>query len=141
MQFGFANRFGDVVVHAGSQTPFAVSFHCPGRHRHNRDVPPGAVFEFANLLCRFESVEFRHLHVHENDVERFALPAFDRLFSVDGDFNVVAPFLQQSDGEDLIRLAVFRQQNPQGRKRGQRRDWLVAFADLLGRRTLSDRFG
>ena len=63
--------------------------------------------------CRIESVHFRHLHVHQDEVIRFFFISGQRLPAVRGNDDSMPALFQQSDGERLVDQIVFGQQDAQ----------------------------
>ena len=60
-----------------------------------------------------ESVELRHLHVHENDVVGLALDRFHREAAVLDDVRLVAELLQHAGGDVLVDRVVLGDQQPE----------------------------
>ncbi|MEJ0042181.1 MAG: hypothetical protein WDM81_08155 [Rhizomicrobium sp.] len=74
-----------------------------------------------NLLGRFDAVEFRHLDVHEDDVEVAGTQRIIRLMAIVGNDDIVTGFGQNMDSELLVDLVVLGEKNAQGRAGHHRR--------------------
>ena len=61
----------------------------------------------------FEPVHFRHLHIHQDQVEGLFLPCRQRLPSGLGQNDRVSSLLQESHRYSLVYQVVFRQQDPE----------------------------
>ena len=57
----------------------SLSWMC---HRHNRDVFSGRFLKVSDRPCRFKTVHFRHLNVHQNKIELFMFQTLQDLFPV-----------------------------------------------------------
>ena len=78
----------------------------------------------------FQAVHIRHLHVHQDHVEGFALQAFQRLAAGGGDgHGVTAPF-QQPPLQLLVHRVVLGQQHAKARRRLR---WVLAAPQPLCR--------
>ena len=62
---------------------------------------------------RLEAVHLRHLHVHQHGIERPSVQGGQRLPAVAGHHDLVAPLLQQADGQPLVDRVVLGQQQPE----------------------------
>ena len=62
---------------------------------------------------RLETVHFRHLNVHQDGVERLPVERSKRLAAVLDHDDLIAPLLQQADGQPLIDRVVLGQQEPE----------------------------
>src|SRR5664279_828475 len=71
VEFGGAQRFRQVVIHPCFQASLSVALHCVGRERDNPDAVAAVSFSLPYRPRGLQSVHFRHLHVHQNDVEVF----------------------------------------------------------------------
>ena len=91
-----------------------IPFH--GVRRHGDDRHVGIAFRGADGHGRFEAIHFRHLYVHQDQVEGLREEGVVSFFAVVGDDHLMAAFLQQPDGQLLIDGAVFGQQDPQARR-------------------------
>ena len=107
------HRLGDVGVHAGGQALFAVAGHRAGGERHDRDMTAGVALGLANGCRRFEPAHLRHLHVHQDDVERFLRRAFHRETPVVHDRHVVPVLIEQGRDELLVGRIVLGHQHAQ----------------------------
>ena len=100
--------------------------HGVGSHRDNQDrlakmrtrrrFPlPGA-----NLSGGFEAIHSRHLHVHKNNVIRFALERLEHFDSVIGDVGLIPHLLKQTRRHFLVHEVIVRHQHSQRQPCGQR---------------------
>ena len=55
--------FAQIIIHAGREASFTVSFERVGRHGDNGGVPTGEL-AFSDLRRRLIAVHFRHLAIH-----------------------------------------------------------------------------
>ena len=69
IEFLRSYRFADVSVHTRVKAALAVAFHGVAGHGNDRNMVAGVLFLFAYGGSRLEAVHFRHLDVHEDDVE------------------------------------------------------------------------
>jgi len=67
---------GDVAIHARRFTNLGVAIHGVGCHRHHRQRGPFAAAAY--LPRRFQTIEHRHLDVHEHEVGAVALEGRNR---------------------------------------------------------------
>jgi hypothetical protein len=113
-QFGFLNRLRDVTVHAGAETPVAVSCECVGGHCNYGQMRTGEFFAGTYFGYRFEAVHDGHLDIHQDDVEYLFLQNGERGAAIGGELDGVACPLEQTHREFLIDGIVFDQQDMQG---------------------------
>ncbi len=66
VQLVLIDRFGQVVVHAGLQAGFAVAGAGVGGHGHDGQV--GVAGLFADFTGGSQTVHFRHLYIHQDQV-------------------------------------------------------------------------
>ena len=64
---GFAN----IIVHPCLQTPFSISLHRACRHGDDWNVSTSLPLTVPNRFRGLEAVHFRHVNVHEHEVEFF----------------------------------------------------------------------
>ena len=77
-----------------------------GGERNDGDVASGVAFACANGGRGFEPAQFRHLHIHQDDVERLCGARLHGLTAVPDHDDLVAALAQQSEHELLIRSVV-----------------------------------
>jgi hypothetical protein len=70
-------RLGQVIVHSSVQAKLAVAGHRVGRQSNDRYMPVGGLLTLANQRRRLQTALHRHLHVHQNGVERLFFQRFD----------------------------------------------------------------
>ncbi len=122
-EFLGADRFGEVVVHPGSDARFAVALHRVGGHRHDPDrLRPALGWGRAgpDLAGCLQAVHLGHLDVHQHEVVRESLDGLDGLDAVRGDIGAVAERFEDEQCDLLVDGVVLGQQHPQR----------VAFAEL-----------
>lgn len=73
VQFLWANGLTQIAVHSGGQALLAVTFHRMGGQCNHQDALSGLHLSLTNRRGGFQSVHFRHLHVHQDQVERLFL--------------------------------------------------------------------
>ncbi len=106
------DRLGDVVVHAFLQAALPFLGHRMGGHGDDRQAVVALVG--ADSDGRLVAVHDRHLHVHQHDIERGRVTFrdfLDRLAAVVDDFDLSIDLGQKFDGDLLVDLVVFGQQN------------------------------
>src|SRR5450830_283056 len=69
LEGGGAERLGQVIVHAAGDAAFAVAFEGAGRHGDDDALRHALRFALAYLRGGFETAHFRHLQVHQDQVE------------------------------------------------------------------------
>ncbi|MNU89793.1 hypothetical protein D3C71_796430 [compost metagenome] len=115
-QGGTRVRFGQVVVHARVQAQFAVAEDGVGRQGNDgRAAAALLAFHAAQAPGRFKTIHFRHLAIHQDHVERGALPQGQRARPVVGRRGFVAAIFQHGQGDFLVDRVVFHQQHAQRR--------------------------
>lgn len=91
-----------------------------GIARHGDDdgslVAGPAVVE---VLGAFEAVHFGHLHVQEEDIERFLFQRPDDLLTIGGKLRAIAEFVQDAEANLLIDRVVVGQEDAQGEAAGK----------------------
>ena len=122
MQVSTPERFGQVVVHTGGDASFAVSGHGVGRHGNDPGMTIGVSLSVANPPGGLQSVQYRHLHVHQDRVEVPATPAGNPLFAVRGNRYHVPGLPEQGHCQLLIDDVILDQQDLQ-RTRRARPEW------------------
>ena len=111
--WGLPTGLGDVPIHARFETPLPVALHGMGCHGDDGDVTAGRFLPFTNGGRGLEAIHFRHLHVHQDDVEGFSLPGSQSLFPVACHDNRVTPLGERANGKLLINRIILRQKNVQ----------------------------
>jgi hypothetical protein len=69
VQFLRANRFTQIAVHSGGDALLAVTFHRMGSQRYHYEAVPSLPFSLANRRRGFQPIHFRHLHIHQDQLE------------------------------------------------------------------------
>ena len=100
-------RFCEIAVHSGCEASFAVAAHGVSRHGHDGQVRARGDFFLADQLSRLDSTHFRHLHVHQHEIEFVLLDGRERLSSIFRDDHGMPAPLQQMQHEFLIYRIVF----------------------------------
>ena len=67
----------------------------------------------ANALCRLDSVENRHLHVHQHDIVIGAAHGLDRQLAILDDIDLVVGLAKQHRDQLLVDLVVFGEKDSQ----------------------------
>ncbi len=111
-----ADRLGNVFIHAGEQAELAVALEGVGGHGNDRHVPAVQPLASADGQGGLQAVHFRHLHVHQHEVELLVSHGGHRLPAIAGNRHLVAVRGQQGHGQLLVDQAVLRQQDFQGPK-------------------------
>src|ERR1700722_2336875 len=63
------HRFGDIVIHSGFDAKLTIPIHCSCGHGDDWNSGVRRQFAPPNATCRFESIDARHLDVHEYQIE------------------------------------------------------------------------
>ena len=128
-------RLGDVPVHPGFEAALAVALHGVGRHGDDRDVLTArGPLALADRGGGLEAVHLRHLHVHEDQVERLGAPAPRAPpCPLAATTTSCAPLFQQPHRQLLVDGVVLGQEDAQAAAATRRSGWIVTSAPLLGR--------
>jgi hypothetical protein len=111
-QLGDTERLRNVSVHASTQTMLAVTRHRMRGHGNHRLVrTTGVPFLFPYGRNGLQPIHFRHLNVHQHDVECLALQRGERLPAIAYQCTGVPLLLQHASRQLLIYGVVFGQQN------------------------------
>jgi len=109
-EFAGINGFGDIAVHSGGQAAFAVSLHGVSGNSNDGNVRAGSQFPFADASGSLQAVHFRHLDVHQDDVEvveSIFFPEFQGFNAVVRRSDRVPLFLEEFLRQDAIHRIVF----------------------------------
>ena len=68
-----SDRLRDVAVHAGSQIPFAVTLHRVSRQGDDRGATSRCSFFLSDSIGCLNSAHFRHLDIHQDQIDCFPL--------------------------------------------------------------------
>jgi hypothetical protein len=98
-------------VHNGGKAQIVIGFHCVRRQGDYRLVSSGSFLRLANLRGGFHSLHFRHLYVHQDQVEAVFCRSIKRLVAVRRHSYAMASLLPQASGRPLIHHIVFREQD------------------------------
>ena len=108
--------FAEIIRHAGLQAVLAVSFQHVGGQGDDGNLSALADhpfrLQFPNGPCRFETVHFRHLAIHEHQIVRLIAERLHRLTAVPHNVEFIAKALQDLRGHLLVDGIVLSQQNP-----------------------------
>ena len=118
LQFTDADGLGDVIVHAGLQTFFAIAHQRVAGHGDDARALVGGP-ALADLPRRFQAVHLRHLHVEEQDVVGLLFQRFEDFDAVVGDVGAIAELVQHAEADFLVDGVVVGQQQPQGQAAGE----------------------
>ena len=105
------DRLGHVIVHAGIVAFLLVFLERTGAHGDNRNLLEELVVFFADGLGRGQAVHHRHLQVHQHEVEGILLQQIQGFLAVVCDHRGQAHAVEQRDGQFLVHLVVFDEQN------------------------------
>lgn len=110
MEFGGADGFAEVVVHAGGSAGLAVADEGVGGE--GDDVGGGAGGGMgAEVAGGFEAVHLGHLDVHEDDVVGLALDGGEDLEAVGGEVGAVAEAGEHVEGDLLVHDVIFGEED------------------------------
>ena len=115
--------FRKIVIHAGREAAVTVAFHgigrkCNDRHAHTIWMSGG--LERANGTCGIETVQLRHVAVHQNCIESLALERGNGFKPFLRQLDVATEALQHRQRDDLVNCIVFGEQDTGGEP------WLLA---------------
>src|SRR5580704_5154374 len=96
-----------VVIHSGDDAFFSIAIHGAGGHGDDRDVSATGTFTRSNGGGGFETIHLGHLHIHEDEVERFAIQRRQSLEPVIGNHHGMTLFSQQVSCKLLIYGVIF----------------------------------
>ncbi len=84
LERGQCKRLGQIIIHACREAPLAVSFQCICGEGHDGRVPGlrGLRFLFTNQGGGGQAVHFRHVAIHQHQVEWPIRERLDRLPAV-----------------------------------------------------------
>jgi hypothetical protein len=109
-----ANRFRDVVVHAGRQALLAVFFPRPRREGDDRQMAPGPLLPFPQRPDDLEAVQFGHVVVEKQQVKNRLLGQGERFPAVVCERHVVTAHAEESLQVLRVELIILGQQNAKG---------------------------
>src|SRR5258708_8550085 len=110
-QFRGTDRLGDVRVHSGGETAFAIFFQGVRREGDDGGSPAGEFLGLWNFSSSFETVHLWHLDIHQDEIEFLFLRRTNRLLAIRGNGNREFALFQQAVRQDAINGVVFHQQN------------------------------
>ena len=90
-----------------------------GSQADNRQMPAAGPLPGADVARSFDPVHFRHLQVHQRQVEVGSGEKVQGLAPVPGGCDCMAAILEQAVGDLLVEGVVLDQQNLQGLRRGR----------------------
>ena len=123
---------GQIIIHAGGPAALGVALHGAGSQGDHRQVPLAAGFALAQGGSGRIAVEHRHLAIHQDEIDRLAGQAVERLLTVAGGEHFQPHAFQLGAGDNLVALVIFRDQHAAAQFRrcrrlrlagGQRRPW------------------
>jgi hypothetical protein len=103
--------FAHVIVHTGSQTTFAMVIDGMRRQCHDRRIPSCTQLTFTDGLGRGETVHFRHLAIHQHQIESTGFRLHHSFATMLDGHNLATQLLQHTDRNLPIDWIVLRQQN------------------------------
>ncbi|OPZ58073.1 MAG: Outer membrane protein TolC precursor [Deltaproteobacteria bacterium ADurb.Bin510] len=106
---------GDIIVHPGFETFFAVALHrvCGHRNDQHIGIADGGVGT-ADAARGFQAVHFGHLYIHQHQVIIDHFQRLDGFSAVGHGIGVEAELLEQSERDLLVGNVVVGQQDAQG---------------------------
>ena len=107
-EFLNADRFGDVTIHARSQTTFLVRFHRMSGHGNDWNMGAADFLLGSDCGGRFETVHLGHLDIHEYHVKLVGLKCGECSPAITGHFHGIASFLKHAHGHGLVNRIVLR---------------------------------
>lgn len=111
-QFEGEDGFGDIIIHTGGEAGGASGRADISGHGDDGDVRP-RLMAGANAAGGVETVQFRHMTVHEDEVEGAGGKGFKGMEAVGNDLGFKAQLEQESADEDLVGEVVFGDQDPE----------------------------
>lgn len=112
-ELGQRKRFGEIVIHAGGETPLTVAFQRIGGEGDDGGVAGVFLLPFmsADHACGGHTVHLWHMAIHEDEIKRTALDCGHRFFAVLRDGRGAAEEFEHGAGYFSIHGIIFRQQN------------------------------
>lgn len=107
-EFVAADRFGQIVIHAGANAALAIALHGVSGEGYYRG-PLGGTFRGSNSRGGLKAIHFRHLAVHKNKIELAAAGGGDRFNTIANHFYVGVEALQDVASDFLIDEVVLGQ--------------------------------
>jgi len=127
IKLGGVDRFGQIVVHPRSKALFPVTLHGMSGHGNDRDMLACSLFPLTDPARGFQTVEQRHLNIHQDHVKVLPVEGFERFPAVACDQYLMAAPFEHSHCDPLIDQVVFGDQDAQGPRSSRRcRRWQVA---------------
>ena len=111
-------RLGDEAVHSRVEALIPFRAQNAGRHGHDRRMAPGLGFRESDAARHFESVETRHLNVHQDRIETPVPPTLQGLCTVACELVGVPHPIEKGAGHALVDGVVLGQQKMQRARRG-----------------------
>lgn len=113
-EFADVDGFADVAVHACIEALFAIALHGVGSEGDDRDAASGAVFALAEDAGGGEAVHFGHLDIHQHEVKVALTEGIKGEFAVRDDFDGVALFFEDAEGEFLVDGVILGEEDAEG---------------------------
>ena len=134
------NRFADVIIHAGGQTQFAITLHGIRRKGDNLGLPIRGQSS-PDLATGFEPVHFRHLNVHENEMEFTGFDRGNGFNTVAHGVGPIAKALQKTQCNLLINGVIFHQKDVQRKLFRQNHAFLLLLGNPIARFSGIEKLG
>jgi len=104
-----SDRLGNMVVHTGVETTLPLTFHGISGKGDDRDI--AATILTTDSAGGTYSVEDGHLQIHENDVVLVGSRTVNRCLSIGDQIHFATELLEESAGDSLVYLVVFRDED------------------------------
>jgi len=112
-----AKLFGEeglrqIIIHTGIETTGTIRIEGVRGEADDGDGG-GRSVQCSNAACGFDAIHFRHLHIHEDEVEGFGGKAPDGFRAIGGDGHNAALAFEHAAREQLIDDTVFGDEDTQ----------------------------
>ena len=118
LQITDTDGLGNVIIHAGLQTLFAIAYERVAGHGDDARAFPGGP-TLTNLAGRFEAIHLRHLHVEKQYVVGLLFQRLEDFQAVAGNVSAVPQLVQDTDTDLLVDGIVIGQEQMQRQAAGE----------------------
>src|SRR5581483_76513 len=116
--------FRKVIIHSSGQAALAIAGHRVSSHGDDRNMGIRGAFPPPDFLRGCVSVLYRHLDIHEDQIEWLSSPLVDGFDSINGQYHSVPHLREHRDSQLLVDWAILGHQNVESRKRGLVPRWI-----------------
>src|SRR5450631_3098757 len=102
VQFLRQDGFAEIPIHSRCQASLAITSHGVRGQGDHFLMDLGALFLFPNCRCCLKTVHFRHLHIHEDQIEPFFLERQKCLAPIPGYHDSMPSLFEQPSTDSLV---------------------------------------